>query len=330
MPTLSAVPAAFFRRPTDPGAAPPSSASASASRIPTAAPIRLSPLQKAAGDLCCLRGLRGSLFAGPGGSGGLLQYGDAQGDIAIPQLGNRSRTEDRDAAPCAEVGVPENGQAVTAMGCDPHSGTLYSGHKDGHVVVWHFPGGNVKAAVERTVKFQAHKYGCVSALCASPGGDLLWSGSSWGSLRAWPELKSGARAFGTAGLPFNPTSLELKRVGAESAHDDTQFVALAGHAGASGQVLWTAGVYALALWDAAEGTYLGSLHEKAADGSDAPYAIRAETGLEVDPRTLRPKSMVPPEELILEKAGQPVSTRTACACVCVSSFPFLCYSTSFR
>lgn len=78
-----------------------------------------------------------------------------------------------------------------------------------------------------------------------------------------PSPPPAIRAFGSAGLPLSPSSIELKRFGADAAHDDTQFIALAAASGpGAGLVLWSAGVHSLCLWDAEDGTYLGHIHEK--------------------------------------------------------------------
>lgn len=158
---------------------------------PAAAPIRLPPQQRGAGELSVLAGFRGSLLAGPSGSGGLLQYWDAEGSMAsLPPTGSTSRTEDGDCAPAAEW-APSEAQgaaaAVTCLAADPASGGLVTGHRDAGVIYWDGSSG----ALRRLGRVQAHRFGCVSAVALAPQGKLLWTGSSWGSLRAWPDFGQG-------------------------------------------------------------------------------------------------------------------------------------------
>ena len=128
---------------------------------------------------------------------------------------------------------------VTALHACPFTDVLVCGHSDGRASLWHMPGTpatNASAAPtpvpQSTLVFQAHRSGAVAALATSPWG-AVWTGSTQGSLRIFPDACAQARAAEQpAAAPAMVTGVEARRSVGERAHGRIAFLTLC----ASGQV----------------------------------------------------------------------------------------------
>ncbi|CAL8463974.1 g3509 [Coccomyxa elongata] len=234
---------------------------------PLALDVRLPPLHpKQAAQLCLLAVGHGSLFAGPTRRGGVLQWGDVEGDIGRPDLPPGVVTlqerwlppdEDADASPSTEAVVPETGKA-TCLLADELSNVLWVGHADGRVTghsLGDAPGTAINS--QQLCCWQAHRVGTVTAICRTPWGEL-WTGSSRGSVRVW-DIAHLLDAPSEAGELL---TRELRRNGGQRPHADTvsHIICPPG-----GQVVWTSGERSILLWCAYTGAYLGALISKEID-----------------------------------------------------------------
>ena len=209
---------------------------------------RLKPLDKEnSAALQVLAGNATTLVASPNKYGSLRVWRNANTSLdmtraELEKYGSYVVREDGDSCPAIDVPNRVEGK-ITCITVDEETKKIWAGHASGEVTYWDL----------ETLKFlhvfQAHRNGSVNAIVITAYGDV-WTGSSRGSLRLW---KSGGKVLPRSGQ----NSFELRRSNGDRAHGKIQALLYV----PSANIIWSAGIHSLALWDATTGMHISSVGE---------------------------------------------------------------------